>query len=201
MAHRQVATLVAALFVLVQVRPVMANNFGSDWSDPCNATVSSQCVGYLSTTQEFSISNGVGQGVADATRWACTYVYDPVADVGCHEIYPAFYVNVYDGNYGTTWYAWTACSSTATFKGVAADHIRACAPQVFKYDIGHTTAFDTQAERRKIACHELGHTYGLRHSTATGDGNNTCMTTTATNATVTNISAHETNHLNNYYPH
>ncbi len=45
----------------------------------------------------------------------------------------------------------------------------------------------------------MGHTFGLRHST--GDGTSTCMTATATDATVVGISAHDENHLINYYPH
>jgi hypothetical protein len=122
-----------------------------------------------------------------------------VTDLTCGEIYPAFGVNVYDAEYGSQWLAWTACATGATMQGSAANHTRACNPQLLKYDLSHATAYDTLTERRKIACHEFGHTYGLRHSTAAGDGINTCMTFDPTDATVVGISAHDKSHLNGYY--
>jgi hypothetical protein len=176
----------------------MANHFGSDWEDPCNTAQASQCVGYLGTIQEWQAAS-LGAGQLSATQHACTQIYDPVADIGCREIYPAYYVTVYDDSYGSAYYAWTACSSGAAYKGNSGDHTRACAPQSLKYDISHTSAYDTQSERRKIACHEMGHTFGLRHST--GDGTSTCMTATATQSTIVGISAHDESHLISYYPH
>jgi len=184
--------------VFAQPTLVMGNNFGSDWDNPCDATTASQCVGYLVTVQEWQAAS-LEAGQLSATQYACTEIFDPVADIGCREIYPAFYVTVYDGSYGTQWFAWTACSGSAVYKGNSGDHTRACASQNLKYDTSHATAFDTQTERRKIACHEMGHTFGLRHST--GDGTSTCMTAVATQSTVVGISTHDNSHLTNYYPH
>ena len=195
---RRFAGLLVAATLFAQPTLVLGNNFGSGWDHTCDATAASQCVGYLISTQDWQGAS-LGAGQLSATQYACRSIYDPVTDISCQEIYPAFYVTVYDDSYGSAYYAWTACSGSASYKGSSGDHTRACALQLLKYDISHATAFDTQTERQKIACHEMGHTFGLRHST--GDGTSTCMTAVATQSTVVGISGHETSHLTDYYPH
>lgn len=198
-SHRGAVLLTVAL-ALAAPPPVAGNNFGSDWQAPCDATDASQCVGYTDYLQELELRSLEANQDA-ATRYACTYIYRPAPDVDCGVKPSTDLVLVFDGNYGSQWLAWTACSTIAVYKGTAANHTRACKPQYLRYDLSHTTAYDTQTERRKIACHEIGHTYGLRHSTTPGDGTATCMTFVATQATVEDISAHDESHLASYYPH
>jgi predicted Zn-dependent protease len=60
-------------------------------------------------------------------------------------------------------------------------------PMELRYNTDSSVAylFDSQFERRYVACHELGHTVGLRHS---GDVNS-CMYTSALS---TEITLHDT---------
>ena len=188
----------AAVILLSQVQPVAANNFGSDWNHTCDSTYASQCMGWwVNGYQEF-VLYAVNAPQAEATRYACTYIFNPVTNLECTEppTTPVFGVDVYDESYGTIYYAWTACASVATMGGSSASHTRSCVPQQLRYDLSHAAAFDTVDKRRKIACHEFGHTYGLRHST---EGTGTCMTAVATDSTVVGISAHDKSHLNGYY--
>ncbi len=187
----------AAALLVTQTQAVAANHFGSDWEDPCDTAKSAQCVGWDSNgVQEFGL-HAVEANQAAATRYACTEIYANVANLGCWEIIASDWgVDVYDGDYGTQWFAWTACAAGALTKGSAANHTRSCFPQVLKYDLSHSTAYDTPSERKKIACHEFGHSYGLRHSTT--DGTSTCMTAVATQSTVIGISSHDKSHLNGY---
>lgn len=200
-SRRHATTLVAVMLLLTQAGPVTANNFGSDWNHTCDATDASQCIGWWTNGyQEFGL-HSVEANQAAATRYACTSIYNPVADLECVEppTFPVFGVDVYDESYFSQWFAWTQCSSGATKQGSIADHTLSCMPQQLRYDLSHSTAYDTLNERRKIACHEFGHSYGLRHSTVAGDGTATCMTTVATQSTIVGISAHDTSHLNGYY--
>jgi len=197
--RRAATMLIAAVAVFSQSQVAVANNFGSDWDHTRDNTDLSQCVGWWkSGYQEFAFYD-VGANQASAVRYACTNIYDPVTDLECVEppTLPIFGVDVYDGSYGTKWYAWTQCATGAAKQGSAADHTKACIPQQLKFDLSHTAAYDTATERRKIACHEFGHTYGLRHST--GDGTSTCMTAKAIDSTVVGISSHDKSHLNGYY--
>ncbi len=95
---------------------------------------------------------------------------------------------VMDGNYGNSgWYAASPCYSGATYGGSGT--WRWCYPRMIKYNNGyHPHAFNTQAERRHYACHEIGHTLGLFHPYH-------CMNTSGTSYTV---SSHDNAHLNYY---
>jgi hypothetical protein len=62
-----------------------------------------------------------------------------------------------------------------------------------------TTDFDTQGGRRRIACHELGHTVGLRHWNQYHSGAGSCMFTPPVNATTEGLSQHDRDHINAYY--
>lgn len=71
-------------------------------------------------------------------------------------------VRAWDNNYGDTGY-WgaTYCPSGAAQGGT--DPLRWCKPQYIRYNVYYSYKYDSVQERRAIACHELGHTAGLRH--------------------------------------
>ncbi len=72
--------------------------------------------------------------------------------------------------------AWTQCDSVATYGGSDASHTRWCRPQRLVYNTYFEAGyFPTDNAKRYIACHELGHTIGLRHPAA-GETTVTCMT-------------------------
>lgn len=65
------------------------------------------------------------------------------------------------------------------YGGSADDHTRWCRPQVVVFDTTYDRTptstkmgYGTQKLRRWLSCHELGHTFGLRHR---NDTYNSCM--------------------------
>lgn len=93
---------------------------------------------------------------------------DMIASVVTGSIYD---VRAWNNTYGDTGY-WGAvyCPSGAAQGG--SNPRRWCKPQYIRYNTTYAYKFDTAEERRSIACHELGHTAGLRHSGNIGDS---CM--------------------------
>lgn len=74
--------------------------------------------------------------------------------------------------------AWTRCqgppgAAGMTYGGSDAAHTRWCSPQLVYYNLTYAAShFPTDNNKRYIACHELGHTIGLRH---TNESSGTCM--------------------------
>lgn len=61
---------------------------------------------------------------------------------------------------------YTACHSDALFGGVAPNDLW-CIPQDIVVNLTHPSNWDrTQQGRNVVACHEMGHTFGLRHINA-----------------------------------
>ena len=132
-------------------------------------------------------------GIDDATEWAVDNEYDPTdlsAYVTSTDSYPD--VRVWDWNYGDNGLlGWVDCPEDNTGTG-GAGSTRWCRGQILRYNGWFDgTSYDTLSWRRSVACHELGHTVGLRH--AVGD----CMTTGATPHTF--LSSHSEGHINGYY--
>ena len=129
-----------------------------------------------------------------ATRYAAVNIYDPVADVAVVEQTNGLNVDliVQDGNFDVegVW-AWTACAPNATYGG--SDPTRWCRPQRLRYDLTDAGAFDTLSERRYVACHEFGHSFGLRHST----NQSSCLFPNQATSTV--IVSHDATELNARY--
>lgn len=147
-----------------------ASNFGSNTASAdeaahtCDATLASQCVANNGThlVYKVALTTGISSAVdhavaqADAIRdfSATVYGQNSIQDVNAH-----------DGDYGnTTWWAYAACTPAATYGGTAPKALW-CKPQdnVFNWD--HPSNWDgTSNGRQTVACHELGHSFGLRHT-------------------------------------
>ena len=121
-------------------------------------------------------------------------VYDPVADIAAVEQASATNVDVivqadtYDVD--RVW-AWTTCATGATYGG--SDPARWCRPQLIRYDLSDGSAFDTLTERRYVACHEFGHSFGLRHSS----NQSSCLFPNQATSAV--IVSHDVNERNAHY--
>lgn len=162
-----------ATVLLLAVAPsVLAANFGSNTSSyqtsahACDFDEYSQCI--ADNGVHWWYADGLEYNQLSATRYASNWVYDPVADVDTVERTSATGVDVIvrDFTYSNpiAW-SWTECDPAATFGG--SDPHRWCKPQVLRYDLSDTTRYDEVFERRYVACQEMGHTLGLRHSSST----------------------------------
>jgi hypothetical protein len=96
------------------------------------------------------------------------------------------------------YWAWTWCAIPATYGGSAASHTRYCYPQELIFNLTYKSSYYiTQAKTNAIACHEMGHTLGLRHfNTSSG-----CMKSPPTGSSYnyTDITSHEDTHLKDGY--
>jgi len=153
-----------------------ATNFGSNTASyntaahPCDATRSSQCVANGSTHRVSMASLPDTSSMRAAVLRAInTYNGHPDLWVLEWDTTTGADVNNTSGNFGnTSWWAYGACAANANYGGTDPD--RWCAPQVITYNMTHPSNWDTANGldgREAIACHEIGHTLGLRHRAPT----------------------------------
>lgn len=180
-----------ALAVLL-AGPIAGSNWGSNQSHPCDSDEDSECVAN-NGLHSYYLGN-VEPNQAAATRDTCADDYEPVYDVSCSESTSSTNVDVWvnDGEYSSTAWAWTACTSAASYGG--ADPRRWCRPQAIRYNLRFPDKYDQPSERAYIACQEFGHTLGLRHS---GDRGSCLYPNDVTAASV--LTSHDVGMLNTYY--
>jgi hypothetical protein len=179
-------TILGALFaVLGFAGGVAGGNFGGPYSAgaACDSTLQSQCVAQNSTHTVLYISTldtryrtpmdltpGLYNEDANGLAIYLTTTFSDSNDV-----------RVTDGDYDENgWYAWSRCvnSPAATGdNGTSADgeDLKWCKPQLIVFNDYYTDlSFHSANDLKALACHELGHTTGLRHKTQSG-GTNSCM--------------------------
>ena len=165
------AAAIVGFLTGLAVGSVAAGNFGSNTNSAdevahtCDTSPElSQCVanngGHL--VYKVNLTQPVSLAVSDAIAKA-NAIRDFSAEVwSTNNIQD---VNAHDGDYGNTeWWAYTACTPAAVHGGTAPAALW-CKPQdnVFNYD--HPAQWDTNVSgRQTVACHELGHSFGLRHT-------------------------------------
>ena len=105
-------------------------------------------------------------------------------------------VRIRDWHIANGFYGWVNCPNSAQTGGSHPD--RWCYGQKLTINLTYDGGFSTWYGKRALACHELGHTVGLRHPNVSG--RNTCMYTGAPdNATSYTYSSNEVNRLNQEY--
>ncbi len=147
------AALVTVLVAFGLRTPADANSFGYPGNYAAN-----------NGNHEIYFSIYLDSDLASDTQLSMTYALNPHPDIYSYltRTYRSLNdVRVYDGTYGTGWYAASGpCVGSEGGSGQGTY----CKPRQVRYNRGtYPSAFNTQAERRHFSCHELGHTLGLFH--------------------------------------
>jgi len=170
-------------------------NFGSNWDNICDTTQASQCDGWAAGMDVafYSLTDRLNR----ATRDAITTDYNPTDLFLFCCVASGDDIGVFDAAYGTTGNAraWTSCAPGATYGGSEALHTRSCTPHDIRYNLSYGAFYDTDGEAFAIACHEVGHTVGLRHNQT--DQGATCMLEPP--GLVKVLDDHDVNHINANY--
>lgn len=171
-----------------------ASDFGSNRPDPCNTLDSSQCVANNAThwIDRFALETHQ----LNAITWAATTIYTvPQVEIDSKFSTSTPDVRAVDGYYGDNGnWAWTMCDEYARYGGDAAAHTKWCAPQILVFNLTQKAAnYSSEEKTKAIACHELGHTLGLRHLAT-----NSCMKFKQT--LYKYLLDHEKTHLKTFYP-
>lgn len=203
---RRVARLVtiatAALASVAQpLGPAPLANFGSIACGGSPRTCVNVANNYAHAVRFSSLTDI--PGIATETQWALTNVYDPT-DLRAYrddaDPYPDVIAS--DADYGNNGLlGWVECPPDNTGE-LGTDPYRSCRGQRLRYNAYYwfnATYYDTQTNRRKIACHELGHTVGLRHWNDYHTGTGSCMYNSPLTASTTGLSQHDRDHINAYY--
>jgi hypothetical protein len=142
-------------------------------------------------------------GLDDAVRWSLANVYTPTdmsAYVDQADPYPDVRMADYDWGELNGIVAWVQCPATHTGTGgnraagtgwCRGQHLRFNAYYYWSW----TDVYDTATQRRQIACHETGHTVGLRHRSTLSS----CMHTFAGAGAAATLDAHDQGHINGHY--
>jgi hypothetical protein len=149
--------------------------WGSSYANICDTTPQSQCIAN-NTTHSYWYFSGLSQARRDAmslkfVHWGNNTDINVIPDT----------VDVYtqQGNLPeVNAYAWGYCGPSASYGGSDASHNRYCQPQIINWNTWSAAAnkVNTTNKYRHLACHEVGHTIGLRHRSTTPT---TCLKTVA----------------------
>lgn len=202
--------LVLGIAVALILTSVAYARFGSSFENNCDNTSSSQCVADNAT---HTVSIYVTGSYATQVQWAMANYTSVAPPISMSESYPLppNYADVQVSSVTSPIHAlaWGQCaaapgSSGVTYGGSDAAHTRWCRPQYIKYNLTYAAGyFPTDNAKRYIACHELGHTVGLRHP-GSGETTVTCMKSATITPkyvpTYTTTSAIERTQVAAYYP-
>jgi hypothetical protein len=144
-------------------------------------------------------------GLRDAMRYAMEQIYEPTRLVMVEQraVSPLTDVIAFSADYGENGAAgWVYCPPGVP-RGVNALGHRWCQGQELHLNLNprYRIFFDDDASRRHVACHELGHTIGLRHwgnpPETDGPVGATCMNANTPNGP-TGLDSTDVDHINAY---
>lgn len=169
--------------------PSFAGNFGSEC---LVANGVATCVSLGNTLTHHYYFGNIEVNQRAAINWVSLNVYTTTDLNTSEQLQSDVDVRVWDSTYGANGiWGWVDCPSTCPRTGAHPN--RTGFRQELRFNLTYPNAFDTLFERRYMACHEFGHTVGLRHSGNTGS----CMYADVPTSNV--LDAHDRNHINATY--
>lgn len=195
------ATVLAVAVMTVTATVIYASNWGSNTASagtpahPCDTTINSQCTAEVNTIP-IEWGSPLAQSHIDAMTYAMTwYQNNTTVYPYLSALSPDRVTTVSDTSLQNGAWAWGQCGSGATYGGT--DPYVWCRPSLLKwntyYESGH---FSTTTQKREIACHEVGHLAGLRHSS---DSTGSCMYNPATTPGVLTPDSHDRSMISSHY--
>jgi hypothetical protein len=207
--RRTLGTAAVVLVTLLGLSPRADANFGSTDRTDCGYVAGGisppACVSLANNSTHAIRPISLGDqwpGIDVATQFAIDNIYNPTdLTVYTSNTDPSPDVWVIDGFSGNNnRYAWVDCSLSNSGTG-GSGSLQWCRGQTLSYNATYLSSYPSGlGGYNGLACHELGHTVGLRHNEhmTLPDGATSCMRTFAPYPA--NINAHETTgHLNSYY--
>lgn len=187
---RSIVVLLAATLLLANASIAVGTNWGSTGT-PSTGGTNSQVSLLPDRTMSVKRVN-LTTNYSGAVYNRVTTIYnstDLVATAGTNDSSCATSNRVctFDSNYGNNnLYGWAACHSG--FSGT--NPTRTCSHQWVRFNLAYTPP-----SYQRLACHELGHTVGLRHGSQTGS----CMYSDITVSTSSALTTHDIAHIDARY--
>ncbi|MGH9023643.1 MAG: hypothetical protein ACRDV9_11180 [Acidimicrobiia bacterium] len=202
--RRRMTSLLLAMVVLaapIAFSPHSAQaNFGSI---ACSGTPTT-CVSLGNNSTHVVAFSNLGNdipGMAENTQYAVDAAYNPT-DLTAYVFGgdPTPDVIAFDFNFGNNGLVgWAVCPANNTGTGGSHPYVW-CRGQNINFNSFFAADFDSTLDQRRVACHEIGHTVGLRHYNPQHSGTGSCMYNPANGSYTVLLSTHESNdHINSWY--
>lgn len=192
MRVRLVLILSAATLVAIGSAVVaLASNFGSS-ETPGAGGFPDTAVSLGNNQWHYVWDDTTASGMSSALSYAMANEYDTQSDVdmlsGTSSVHD---VKAQTGFHPQYWpVAFVDCPPGATTTGSHPN--RTCYGQELEFNMTHSSYYNSIADRRAMACHELGHTLGLQHNSLAGS----CMNPSSL---YTSLTSHDISHLDANY--